>query len=367
MANNFVWINATTLNGTLWDNGTLSSATPITQIGTLTIGSGGGRKYLNTQLNNTGTIVENHFNWSSDVLYFQNGAILNNSGNYELLEGTISNYDGVGTFNNSGTFKKTTTGTGTIGVYFNNTGTVNVESGTLNITGGGVSNGGNFNLTSGTTLAFSGTLNNGAKINGNGNLYVDGTLDFKLAGGTAIANTVLFSLSNSGIFQVDGNWDLPTTNNWNGGTLKSSGIITNSGTLTIGSGNRKYLNTQLNNTGTIVENHFNWSSDVLYFQDGAILNNSGNYELQQGEIRNYDGVGTFNNSGTFKKTTTGTGTIGVYFNNTGTVNVESGTLNIGGVSNGGKFNLTSGTSLSCSGTLNNGAKINGHGTLFVSA
>ncbi|MFN6181837.1 MAG: hypothetical protein ACK4ZH_14185, partial [Dolichospermum sp.] len=80
MANNFVWVNATTLNGTLWDNGTLSSATPITQIGTLTIGSGGGRKYLNTQLNNTGTIVENHSNSSSGVLYFQDGAILNNSG-----------------------------------------------------------------------------------------------------------------------------------------------------------------------------------------------------------------------------------------------------------------------------------------------
>jgi hypothetical protein len=41
--------------------------------------------------------------------------------------------------------------------------------------------------------------------------------------------------------------------------------------------------------------------------------------LQRGDIRNYDGVGTFNNSGTFKKTTTGIGSIGVAFNNTGTV------------------------------------------------
>ena len=57
MANNFVWVNATTLNGTLWDNGTLSSASPITQTGTLTIGGYYyDYKYLNTQLNNTGTI-----------------------------------------------------------------------------------------------------------------------------------------------------------------------------------------------------------------------------------------------------------------------------------------------------------------------
>ncbi|MBD2684201.1 hypothetical protein H6G43_02855, partial [Aphanizomenon flos-aquae FACHB-1249] len=87
MANNFNWVNATTLNGTLWDNGTLSSVTPITQIGTLTIG-GSNYQYLNTQLNNTGTIVENHsYNFSNSSyysLYFQNGSILNNSGTYEF-------------------------------------------------------------------------------------------------------------------------------------------------------------------------------------------------------------------------------------------------------------------------------------------
>ncbi|MFM6307888.1 MAG: hypothetical protein ACKPGB_06405, partial [Dolichospermum sp.] len=173
-----------------------------------------------------------------------------------------------------------------------------------------VSNGGNFNLTSGKTLGFGGgvyTLNNGAKINGSGNLSVSsGTLDVKLAGGTAIANTVQFTLG-GGTFQVDGNWNLPTTNNWNGGTLKSSGIITNSGNLTLGGYDDKYLNTQLDNTGTIVQN-----DNRLFFNDGAILNNSGNYELQSGDICNsYFSVGTFNNSGTFKKTTTSTGTISV--------------------------------------------------------
>jgi hypothetical protein len=359
MANNFIWIDATTLNGTLWDNGTLSSATPITQIGTLTL-SGSSSKYLDTQLNNTGTIVENDYR-----LYFNDGAILNNSGNYELQQGEILNYDGVGTFNNSGTFKKTTTGTGTIGVAFNNTGTVNVESGTLNLTGGGVSNGGNFNLTSGKTLGFGGgvyTLNNGAKINGSGNLSVSGgTLDVKLAGGTAIANTVLFTLS-GGIFQVDGNWNLLTTNNWNGGTLKSSGIITNSGTLTLGGSSYKYLDTQLNNTGTIVENDYR-----LYFNDGAILNNSGNYELQQGEILNYDGVGTFNNSGTFKKTTTGTSTIGVAFNNTGTVEAQSGTLNFTNTYTHNNANLIfKGGTVTFSNSLNiNGGSIEGNGSINV--
>jgi hypothetical protein len=361
MANNFIWIDATTLNGTLWDNGTLSSATPITQIGTLTL-SGSSSKYLDTQLNNTGTIVENDY-----ILAFNDGAILNNSGNYELQKGDISkSSSSVGTFNNSGIFKKTTTATSTIGVAFNNTGTVNVESGILNLTGGGVSNSGNFNLTSGKTLGFGGgvyTLNNGAKINGSGNLSVSGgTLDVKLAGGTAIANTVLFTLS-GGTFQVDGNWNLLTTNNWNGGTLKSSGIITNSGTLTLGGSSSKYLNTQLNNTGSIVENDY-----ILAFNDGAILNNSGNYELQKGDIsKSSSSVGTFNNSGIFKKTTTATSIIGVAFNNIGTVEAQSGTLNFVNTYTHNNANLIlKGGTVTFSNALNiNGGSIEGNGSINV--
>ena len=166
MANNFIWIDATTLNGTLWDNGTLSSATPITQIGTLTL-SGSSSKYLDTQLNNTGTIVEN-----DSRLYFNDGAILNNSGNYELQQGEILNYDGVGTFNNSGTFKKTTTATSTIGVAFNNTGTVEAQSGTLNFTNTYTHNNANL-IFKGGTVTFSNSLNiNGGSIEGNGSINV---------------------------------------------------------------------------------------------------------------------------------------------------------------------------------------------------
>ncbi|MFN6392948.1 MAG: hypothetical protein ACK4V9_00725, partial [Aphanizomenon sp.] len=344
MANNFVWVNATTLNGTLWDNGTLSSVTPITQIGTLTIG-GYDYKYLNAQLNNTGTIVDNHYYYS---LRFQNGAILNNSGTYELQQGLIDNYSSssVGTFNNSGTFKKTTANTATIGVAFNNTGIVNVELGTLNLYGGGVSNGGTFNLTSDKTLEISNsvyTFSNGAKINGSGNLLVSG-----------------------GTLQADGNWTLPTISTWNGGTFKSSNIITNSGTLTIGGSNYKYLNAQLNNTGTIVDNHYYYS---LRFQNGAILNNSGIYELQQGLIDNSSNssVGTFNNSGTFKKTTADTATIGVAFNNTGIVEANLGTLNFSNTYTQNNANLVlKGGNVSFSNALTiNGGSIEGNGSINV--
>ena len=231
---------------------------------------------------------------------------------------------------------------------FNNTGTVNVESGTLTLSGGGVSNGGTFNLTSGQILEISNsvyTFSNGAKINGSGNLWVSG-----------------------GTLQADGNWTLSTISTWNGGTFKSSNIITNSGTLFIGGYDYKYLNAQLNNTGTIVENHSNSSYYSLYFQNGAILNNSGIYELQQGLIYNYsNSVGTFNNSGTFKKTTADTATIGVAFNNTGTVEANLGTLNFSNSYTHNNANLVlKGGTVTFSNALNiNGGSIEGNGSINI--
>ncbi|MFM9158227.1 MAG: hypothetical protein ACKOPK_10000, partial [Dolichospermum sp.] len=94
---------------------------------------------------------------------------------------------------------------------------------------------------------------------------------------------------------------------------------------------------------------------------------SGNYELQKGEIRNYNGVGTFNNSGTFKKTTTGIGTIGVAFSNTGIVNVESGTLNFSNTYTHNNANLIfKGGTVTFSNALNiNGGSIEGNASINV--
>ncbi|MFN7661664.1 MAG: hypothetical protein ACK5P3_26730, partial [Dolichospermum sp.] len=115
-----------------------------------------------------------------------------------------------------------------------------------------------------------------------------------------------------------------------------------------------------NNTGNIVGNFLNEilpRSYNLIFQVGSVLNNSGNFKLQSGTIGFLDGAifnnygnfelhevgilnvatgsdiaeGTFNNFGTFKKTTIiagGFGYTNVNFNNKGTVSVEAGTLRL---------------------------------------
>ncbi|MFM6475717.1 MAG: hypothetical protein ACKPGH_19870, partial [Dolichospermum sp.] len=109
----------------------------------------------------------------------------------------------------------------------------------------------------------------------------------------------------------------------------------------------------------------------------ANINNSGIYEFQAGEISNApNSVGVFNNSGTFRKTNSSLGIVSVPFYNTGTVNVELGTLLLlgGGSSNGGIFNISSGRTLEISSSLNNSTyfldsntQINGTGTLMISS
>ena len=381
MANNFNFIDDMTLDGVLWMDGILespnSTVTAITQIGTLSITSSS-NKTLNTILTNTGNIVHN----SSSIgeVFFVDGAVINNNNSYEFQQGVIEDdFTGLdnGVFNNSGTLTKTTTNTATIEVDFNNTGTVNVQEGTLIIGDNGVSDGGDFDISNSGFLTFSAgtnTLKNGAQIIGNGSLTVSsiGTLDLELAGGTAIASTVEFNLD-GGTFEVDGNWTLPSISNWNGGSLVSSGVITNTGDLSITSSSNKTLDATLTNTGNIVHN----SSIIgeIFLVDGAVINNNNSYEFQQGVIEDdFTGLdnGVFNNSGTLTKTTTNTATIEVDFNNTGTVNVQEGTLIIGdnGVSDGGDFDISNSGFLTFSAgtnTLKNGAQIIGNGSLTVSS
>lgn len=84
-------------------------------------------------------------------------------------------------------------------------------------------------------------------------------------------------------------------------------------------------------------------------QNGTTINNAGTYEARSnGGFQNVAGASTFNNSGTFTRnvSTTGEWFTSMAFNNTGTVNVNTGTLRLfnGGTSSG-LFNVSSGALL----------------------
>jgi hypothetical protein len=169
----------------------------------------------------------------------------------------------------------------------------------------------------------------GGKINVNQNLTVNG--NFSLASGTVDGNGVL-SMTGSG-------------SSWSGGTLKpGSGGFTNSGTLTLSTHGTDYLDAgTLTNTGTINQS----GSGKLLIQAQATLNNAGTYDFTTDSIIQQAGTtpDTFINSGTLEKTGgTGTSTIGSTLNNTGTVKVLSGTLDVSGtVTQLANNNLSGGT------------------------
>ena len=91
-----------------------------------------------------------------------------------------------------------------------------------------------------------------------------------------------------------------------------------------------------------------------------------------GPVGLFTGTATVNNAGTLNQTAAGAHAFeGVPFNNTGTVNVDAGTLRAnGGGTNSGLYALDAGTTLEFSGgthNVNGGTTITGPGSLLVSA
>src|ERR1035441_8376077 len=152
--------------------------------------------------------------------------------------------------------------------------------------------------------------------------------------------------------------------NWTGGSV--------AGTLTISTNATLDLNRPGNLLdmpgGTIINNGAAvWTGGTIRGNGGTIVTNNGSWLAQTDDRFNsdYGGTPNFYNNGAFTKSpTTGTTTFsGVAFYNTGTVNVQSGTLNLsGGVYNTGAVNVQSGTLNLSSGGIFDGNFQAGAGT-----
>ena len=262
-----------------------------------------------------------------------------------------------------------------------------MQGGTLALDTGG-SHSGSFTLASGATLRLGGTqdFNAGATIGGEGNLFVHdgiltdagavnltgsavfpsgtatfngpftggaslivngGTVNFN--GTTAFASSATLNISSGianlgsanitfasatisgGTLTGSGNVTIAGILNWSGGTMSGSGrtvIAASTGTLNL-SGNAG-LGRVLENDGTAT-----WTSSGSLFWVGGTLNNNGTFTVNLGSSTtscgNGSGANAFNNAGTFIKE--GGGTLyftscgsGVSFNNSGSVDVQGGTL-----------------------------------------
>jgi hypothetical protein len=395
--------NGLTNFGTInWSDGSLNSGN-ITNRGLLNI-TGVGEHTIqgNATMTNSGTMVQtgnsqltfNGSYWGYGaawaILNNEAGAVydLQGDGGFILGAGgtSLGNY-----INNVGLFKKSG-GTGTsvvgAGIIFNNTGTVEVDSGTLSIQGGGSTNNGNFAFSNGGTLQIASTFN----VNGSEVLRGSGTLEVPTGSISGNSQTAALDVGNGVTVLLDGG--SVTANNsplsiggqgsflWTSGSIYGwQGVSVTGNTTVSGVGDHTLQgNTRMTNTGTI--NHLGDSSQVTfngsywgYGAAWAILNNEagGVYDLQgDGGFRLGAGgtsLGNYiNNAGLFKKSGgTGTSVVGegIIFNNTGTVEVDSGTLSFQDrfTQSSGMTNL-SGGNITFSGTGQfQGGLLTGSGTI----
>jgi hypothetical protein len=320
-------------------------------------------------LNNAGTLTQTTPGASFNRLNFFDGAVLNNTGLYDIQENgqTMRLFGGSGqAFNNSGTFQKSgpaTAGTSDLGnVPFNNAaaGMVAVTvAGTLSLSGGGTDAGGNF------TVAQDAILD----LTGGSNPTLSGTYTGSGAGTVSLPSGTLNVGSGGATFNFPSSMF-----QWTGGTISTgSDTLTNADTgfLTLNGTSDLGLSGTLNNAGTITQTTAGANFNRLNFFNGAVLNNAGLYDIQEnGETMRINGGSgqAFNNAttGTLRKSgpaTAGTATLGnVPLNNPGTVEARSGTLAIGSVTaqvsgntlTGGAWNVFDTATL----TLNGGVALN---------
>ncbi|MGR9145674.1 Ig-like domain-containing protein (plasmid) [Rhizobium leguminosarum] len=273
--------------------------------------------------------------------------------------------------NNQGTFIKSgSAATSTITAVFNNSGTVDVQSGTLDLSSGGTDVGATYKGVG--TVQFSGgtrTLDAASSITGNvtfsssGTTIINGTYTGSgtttMSGGTATfagAATTGVLVQTAGFISGDGTFTVSGASTFSGGTQSGSGA-------TFANGGAEFISTGFGldggrtlrlggtsaATGNIVQMALNGynpqtglseaGSGTLTVADGATFNDqttdSGLYIYTNNFGTDDDGsTAAVNNQGTFIKSgSAATSTITAVFNNSGTVDVQSGTLVFAGTLN----------------------------------
>lgn len=290
---------------------------------------------------------------SSGVVLATN-ATLNNLGTF-LAENDMFFRDGI--FNNLGTVTKTGAATSTFGqtwnggpTQFNNSGTMTAADGIAQIVNGGTHSG-TFSTSAGGTIQFNAGTHNflagnsmgsGVQFN-NGGFTAPSDGGITCAGDLQFRGGTLYSTGPGAInFSGPGSLNLLTS----AGTL--SGILRFNGTTNMPEGTKLCTNATLTNTGSFNISNASTSSQV-FLRDG-VFNNQGTL--------NKSGPGTFVMSQTWNGGP-------VQFNNTGTVNVTAGDLNIPATGNHtGIFNVTGGGTLTFPAgyghTLRTGSVFNGN-------
>jgi len=355
-----------TVDGLLtWTGGTMSGSGTTLANGGLQLGANDGNSYTESldvrTLENAGSAT-----WAStDALSQSAGSIFQNLAHATLTvqsgvtwnadDGTLENqYQGTVTVDAG-------TGTASFNGFFTNEGDLEVSSGTLFLAGSG-SVTGNTKVDAGATLQLGGTqyvFNSGAGLTGQGTVtfgipvtnpttIFEAGSSYSFSGATIIQNnaTVVFdaTASTSTLNESSGNLGGSATltvaglTTWTGGTMSGSGITSALGGLSLGASGDTSDSETLAGRMLISAGAGVWyGPDVLNQGEDSTFLNYSNATLQivgGGTLvadTTLDSSGTFENNGAIIVADGSASTlVQTYFINSGTVEVASGTLQLGG-------------------------------------
>lgn len=279
-------------------------------------------------------------------------------------------------FNTGTVLKSLDDGTCTISVDFLNTGAVHVAAGEILLNNNTSSATANYYCYNGASLRFEDFAHtfNSVVFDSSGSISFDKAEATLSGSGLIIKSPMTVNLDGSGM-EINGSSDLVLEGklNWLRGTISGSGDFINNGVVELSSSRSRTLSERtLTNNNTI-----NWTgTGSLRMSNGAILQNAigSVFDFQVDAMIDSlaPGGGTFNNLGILQKTSgVTTSGIDVPLNNSGTVIVNSGTLELtrGGAADNGVYTIGIGAVLEFDGGSHglNNITLNNNGKLLLSS
>ncbi|MCC7183529.1 MAG: hypothetical protein IT509_08165, partial [Rhodocyclaceae bacterium] len=247
-----------------WTTGDFSGAiapSPLLAGDTLTIDSGGTKRFVGGAFTNQGTVV-----WLNDNLQGGNSASVSNAGLWDARSDTTSlsfNFGGQPTFTNTGIFRKSGgSGNTTVGswAFINDGGTLDAQSGTL------LFNGGSAFFNAGSRFTGAGAVNIASHASFSGGFRADNLL---FSGGSFTGSAASFD---GGVASSAG------AATWQGGDLHGSWTIGSDATLTaVNGGGKRQIGGSLVNNGSVLWN----SSDAFQGGNSGSFTNNGLFDARQ--------------------------------------------------------------------------------------
>ncbi|MGH9867979.1 MAG: MopE-related protein [Candidatus Polarisedimenticolia bacterium] len=338
-----------------WLTGGIAGTGTLAVLGTLTLWRG-------ALTQRSLTVGDTSFT-SDGILQLSSGAVIQSNGTWSFSSNSVIVFAGgaAPSFVNEGTLRKSGTGTSSIGVPYTGNGAVEVQTGTLSFTADATHNSA-LTISPGATLSFAGgtqTLSSTSSISGDrvtfasGTVSVNGSYDVTRTASTGTvtfnaASTIIgpglltlnggsFTLNSGEAVSIPGltiasgtlaGSDAATVAgdaSWSSGTISGAGALTVQGTLTLSGGAPKDL---IQRPLTVGDTSFTSAGNLL-LSNGAAIQSDGtwSHHTNAGLAQGGGATGSFHNSGTFRKASTGgTTSVGIDFVNNGVVEAQTGTL-----------------------------------------